>query len=58
VDEEPGYRFLASPDRRRVMKTLLKLLVVGLIAKWLVDRFRGRTAAEQTVTTPQTTTTA
>lgn len=40
------------------MRTLLKLLVVGLIAKWLMDRFRGRTAAEQTATTPPTTTPA
>jgi hypothetical protein len=39
------------------MKTLLKLLIVGFIAKWLMDRFRGRTTADQTVTTPQTTTT-
>jgi hypothetical protein len=40
-----------------MMKTLLKLLIVGFIAKWLMDRFRGRTAAEQAVATPQTTTT-
>jgi hypothetical protein len=39
------------------MKTLLKLLIVGFIAKWLVDRFRGRTTAEQSVATPQTRTT-
>jgi hypothetical protein len=39
------------------MKTLLKLLIVGFIAKWLVDRFRGRTRAEQTAVAPQTTTT-
>jgi hypothetical protein len=38
------------------MKTLLKLLIVGFIAKWLVDRFRGRTTAQQTAVTPQTTT--
>jgi hypothetical protein len=40
------------------MKTLVKLLVVGFIAKWLVDRFRGRTTAEQTATVPPTTTPA
>jgi hypothetical protein len=40
------------------MKTLLKLLIVGFIAKWLVDRFRGRTTEEQAVTAPPTTTPA
>jgi hypothetical protein len=40
------------------MKTLLKLLIVGFIAKWLVDRFRGRATAEQAVTVPPTTTPA
>ena len=43
------------------MKTLLKLLVVGLIAKWVVDRFRSRTTTEGSITTPTptpTTTTA
>jgi hypothetical protein len=35
------------------MKTLLKLLIVGFIAKWLVDRFRGRATAEQATVTPQ-----
>lgn len=38
------------------MKALLKLLIVGFIAKWLVDRFRGRASAQQTDVTPQTST--
>lgn len=29
-----------------MIKTLLKLLVVGLVVKWVVDRVRGRSAVD------------
>jgi hypothetical protein len=38
------------------VKTLLKLLIVGLIVKWVMDKVRERRALTETASTPTTTT--